>query len=66
MSRAYKELSEYYSDDKSRTATVRLELGTKRFVVTVTNESGHAFSASYDDEDGAEQFAESWVVNEQV
>lgn len=64
MSRAYKELSVYYSDDKTRTATIRQEIGTKRFVVTVTNESGHAFSASYMTEEEAEGFSESWVVNE--
>lgn len=59
---AYKELSTYLNDEKTRTATIRQEIGTKRFIVSVTNESGHAFSASYITEEEAEQFAEDWVL----
>jgi hypothetical protein len=58
---AYKELSEFYSEDKTRTATVRLVLDTREFTVSVTNESGHAFVARFPTEDDAEQFAEEWV-----
>jgi hypothetical protein len=59
---SFKELSNYYNDDKTRTATVRKEIGTNRFVVSVMNESGHSFSASYETEDDAEAFAEDWVL----
>ncbi len=62
MSRAYKLLSEFFSEDKTRVATVRHELGTKNYSVSVTNESGHAFSATFETEDDAEQFAEEWVL----
>ena len=62
MSRAYKVISEYYSDDKTRTATIRLELGSGEFQVSVMNESGHSFSASFSTEEDAEGFAEEWVV----
>lgn len=58
---AYKELSVFYSEDKTRTATIRLELETREYTVSVTNESGHAFVARYPTEDDAEQFAEDWV-----
>ena len=58
---AYKELSEFYSEDKTRTATVRLVLDTREFTVSVTNESGHAFVARFPTEDDAEHFAEEWV-----
>lgn len=59
---SYKELSTYLNDDQTRTATIRQEIGTKRFVVSVTNESGHAFSASFITEQEAEAFAEDWVL----
>lgn len=58
---AYKELSEFYSEDKTRTATIRLILDSRDFSVSVTNESGHAFVAKFPTEEDAEQFAEEWV-----
>jgi hypothetical protein len=59
---AYKELSEYYSDDKTKRASVIKELGTNKYIVKLINDSGSAFSASFDIEDDAEAYAESWVV----
>lgn len=59
---AYKQLSEYYSDDHKKKASIIKELGTKRYVVQLINDSGSAFSASFDTEDEAEQYAEEWVV----
>lgn len=54
-------LSEYYSDDMQRRATVTMELNTKRFRVATVSETGSAFSTMFDMEDDAEQFAEDWV-----
>ena len=59
---AYKQLSEYYSDDMSKRASVIKELGTNKFVVKMINDSGSAFSASFDTEEDAEAYAEEWVV----
>lgn len=59
---AYKQLSEYYSDDMSKRASIIKELGTNKFVVKMINDSGSAFSASFDTEEDAEAFAEEWVV----
>jgi hypothetical protein len=59
---AYKLLSEYFSEDNSRSATIRLILDKNRvYNVTVTNDSGHAFTATFENEDDAEGFAEEWV-----
>lgn len=58
---ALKLLSEYYSEDMKRRATVTMELTTKKFRVAVVSETGSAFSTMFDDEDSAEQFAEDWV-----
>lgn len=60
--KSYKQVSEYYSEDKKRTASIRVELGTKRYVVTVVNDSGSAFTSSFETEEDAEQFAENWVT----
>lgn len=59
---AYKELSTYMNDDQTRSATIRKELATKQYVVSVMNESGHAFSATFETEENAEAFAEDWVL----
>lgn len=61
--KSFKEISNYFSEDKKRTATIRQELGTKRFIVTVMNESGSAFSATFDTEEEAEQYSEDWVLS---
>lgn len=59
---AFKELSEYFSDDSAKTATVVKELGTNRYIVRLMNDSGSAFSASFDSEEDAEAYAEEWVL----
>lgn len=64
MTRSYKDVSTYYDEDRRRTATVRLELGTKNWVVSLMNDSGSAFSATFETEEDAEQYAEDWVVND--
>jgi hypothetical protein len=59
---AYKELSEYFSDDNSKRASVVKELGTNKYIVKLINDSGSAFSALFETEEDAEAYAESWVV----
>lgn len=59
---AFKELSEYFSDDSGKTAIVVKELGTNRYVVRLMNDSGSAFSASFETEEDAEAYAEGWVL----
>ena len=59
---AYKQLSEYFSEDGRKTASVVKELGTNRYVVRLMSDTGSAFSASFETEDDAEQYAEEWVV----
>lgn len=58
---ALKLLSEYFSEDMKRRASVTQELDSKRFRVAVVSETGTAFSTMFDTEDEAEQFAEDWV-----
>ena len=58
---AYKQLSEYFSEDERRTASVVKELGTNRYVVRLMSDTGSAFSASFETEEDAEQYAEGWV-----
>ena len=59
---SFKQLSEYYSDDTNKKASVVKELGTSNYIVRLINDSGSSFSATFDDEDSAEQFAENWVM----
>ena len=59
---SFKQLSEYYSDDTNKKASVVKELGTTKYIVRLINDSGSSFSATFDDEDAAEQFAEDWVM----
>ena len=59
---AYKQLSEYFSDDKKKTASVVKELGTNRYVVRLMSDTGSAFSASFETEEDAEGYAEEWVL----
>ena len=58
---SYKLLSEYYSDDQKRRATVSQDLTTRQFRVAVVSDSGSAFSSMFETEDAAEEFAEQWV-----
>ena len=59
---AYKQLSEFFSEDQKKTASVVKELGTNRYVVRLMSDTGSAFSASFESEEDAEQYAEDWVV----
>lgn len=59
---SYKKLSEYYSDDTTRRASVTKDLETGKYRVSVISDSGSAFTSVFDTEDLAEQFAESWVI----
>ena len=59
---AYKEISEYFSDDKLKTASVVKELGTGHYIVRFKNDSGSIFSSTFEDLDTAEQYAEDWVI----
>lgn len=57
----YKEISEYFSEDQKKTASIVKELGTGHYIVRFKNESGTFFSSTFDTEDQAEQYAEDWV-----
>lgn len=57
----YKEISDYFSEDGLKTASVIKELGTGKYIVRFKNDAGSIFSATYDDLDSAEQYAEDWV-----
>lgn len=58
---SYKLLSEYYSDDRKRRASVAKDLTNGEFRVTVVSDAGSAFTSIFTDEDSAEIFAEQWV-----
>jgi uracil phosphoribosyltransferase len=57
----FKQLSEYFSDDHLKTASVIKELGTNHYIVRLKNDAGSAFSASFENEEDAEGYAEDWV-----
>lgn len=59
---AYKQLSEFFSDDGRKKADIVKELGTNRYIVRVTNDAGSVFSATFETEDDAEEYAEAWVT----
>jgi hypothetical protein len=59
---AYKEISEYFSEDGLKTASVIKALDTGFYLVRFKNDAGSIFSATYQDLDTAEQYAEDWVV----
>lgn len=58
---SYKLLSEYFSDDNKRRATVLKDLNSGEYRVTVVSEAGSAFTSIFSDEDSADIFAEEWV-----
>ena len=58
----YKELSEYISEDGTHRSTVLKNTETKQFVVRAVSDSGSVYTATYDSEEEAEQFAEDWVM----
>jgi hypothetical protein len=60
---AYKLISEFYSEDQKRTASIIKELGSGKYRVSVKSESGSTFSALFENEDDAESYAETWVTH---
>jgi hypothetical protein len=58
---AYKQLSEYWSDDETRSASIIKEIGTNHYIVRVKNDAGSIFSATFENEENAEGYAEEWV-----
>jgi hypothetical protein len=56
-----KQLSAYYSDSMDKEAKVFF-VDNKEFRVTVKSDSGTHYSTTFDNEEAAEDFAESWVV----
>ena len=59
---AYKEISEYFSDDNLKTASIVKELGTGHYIVRFKNDAGSVFSYTIEELDKAEQLAEDWVL----
>jgi hypothetical protein len=58
----YKEISEYFSEDGLKTASVIKNLTEGNYIVRFKNDAGSTFSATYQDLDTAEQYAEDWVI----
>jgi hypothetical protein len=56
-------VSEYVGDNNSRTAIVYKDMTTNDYRVSVKNDSGTHFFATFENVDTAEDFAESWVMN---
>jgi hypothetical protein len=59
---AYKQVSEYFSEDGLKTSMVMKELSTNTYTVQLKNDSGTYFAATFDNIDSAEQYAEDWVL----
>jgi hypothetical protein len=59
----YRVISNYVCETSVRKAEVVKEVGTKRFIVRMMNDSGSYFTAIFTNIDEAEDFAESWVLN---
>jgi hypothetical protein len=55
-------LSSYTSDDEKRKATVFRDQNDGKYYVSMTNEFGTSFRADFLSEEGAEIFAEDWVL----
>lgn len=60
---AIKLVSEYIGEDNGRSASVYKDIETKEYKVSVRNESGSYFSATFETVDDAEDYAENWVLN---
>lgn len=58
----YRVISNYVSDTSVKKAEVVKEVGTKRFIVRMMNDSGSYFTSIFLNIDEAEDFAESWVM----
>lgn len=60
---AIKVISEYYSEDSRKNALVLQDLTKSgNYRVVVTNDSGSAFSTSFETLESAETYAEDWVL----
>lgn len=60
---AIKLISEYIGEENHRSASVYKDLETKEYKVSIRNEAGTYFSASFDSVDTAEDYAETWVMD---
>lgn len=60
-----KELSNYFSENMQRQATVFHIKEEKVFKVVAKTESGSHYSTCFSTEDAAEQFAEEWVLKDE-
>lgn len=58
----FKEISEYFSDETNKRASVVRELGTGHYIVRLVNDAGSSFSATFESEELAEAYAEDWVL----
>jgi hypothetical protein len=56
-------ISEYIGEEHNRSASVYKDLETKEYKVSIRNESGTYFTATFESVDEAEDYAESWVMN---
>lgn len=59
---ALKELTVFLSEDTKKSATVYRDTITLEFKVIIKNDSGSTFSATFDSEDTANDFAEDYVI----
>lgn len=55
-------LSSYTSEDGTRKATVVRVLGTNNYIVKLTSDTGSTYSANFNSEESAEQYAEDYVL----
>jgi hypothetical protein len=58
----FKQISEYFSDDNLKTASVVKDLGTGNYIVRFKNDAGSVFSYTIEELDKAEHLAEDWVL----
>jgi hypothetical protein len=54
-------LSEYYSDDGKRTATIYVNPSMPDYYVSVKNETGSTFTATFETMTASEDYADDWV-----
>jgi len=59
---AIKLVSEYIGEENNRSASVYKDLETKEYKVSIRNEAGTYFTATFDVIDDAEDYAENWVL----
>jgi hypothetical protein len=56
-------VSEYIGEETNRSASVYKDLETKEYKVSIRNESGTYFTATFETLDDSEDYAENWVMN---